>query len=117
MLYAEHLGYVTAKPSDWPSDGPQSRAEMHLRRTGRRVPMPPVPVGGYLVRAFHELGLYTPLGDGSMVAVSFSEIVAAFPWANERERATLKSMSRAFLRGWRTGSDALGIPPWEPENS
>lgn len=116
MTYAEHLGFVSAPPEDWPKSGPQSRAEMHQKRTGRPVPMPPVPVGGYLVRAFRELGAFEPTSDGGMLPLSFAEISAGFPWVDERERLLLKNMSRAFIRGWKIGRDVLGIPPWRQES-
>lgn len=86
-------------------------------RTGSPPPMPKLFSGGYLARVFVELGCVQPIGDGRVLPLSFSEMRAAFDWLSERERLVIRQMSRAYIRGWNTGTDVLGIAPWEPKDS
>lgn len=46
-----------------------------------------------------------------MVALPYAEIAAGAPWADQRERKLIRSMSRAYLDGRKVGDDPFGIPP------
>jgi len=76
--------------------------------------LPELPHGSELyVEALEVMGFYQSNGWGP-VPLPFSEIVAACPWVDERDRRLMRSMSEAFVSGTQM-TDPLARPPFEPE--
>lgn len=114
-MFARHLGFLVAKPEEWPESGPQSRWEAHTTLRGTPPPMPRVEAGEYLLQAWSDLGkveVNPGMGTGPL---RFAEIVAGCPWTNEVERRIIRRMSEGYLSGIDVGENALGIAPWEED--
>ncbi len=83
-----------------------------MQQRGARIELPPLPVGADVyLSEFLALGIFHYTGFGP-VPLPFTEIAAAMPWANARERHLIRSMSVAYLKGREIGDDDFGIPPW-----
>ena len=93
-----------------PGDSKQTRAEM-----AGDFPMPPLPAPSlYLRDAFLDLGMCAASGMG-IGPLPYAEIAAGAPWASQRERQTIREMSREYLAGMKTGGNDLGVPPWSED--
>ncbi len=68
-----------------------------------------------MLDAFRRLGMVYENGMG-VIALPYTEIAAAAPWATSRERDVIRDMSRDYLRGMNIGSDPFGIEPWSGED-
>lgn len=75
--------------------------------------LPDIPDGGDIyVTAFEALGRNVGYGFGP-VALPYQEIAAGAPWADERDRHLIRSMSQAYISGIKLGTDPLAIPPMD----
>lgn len=76
--------------------------------------MPMVDAGGYLVRAFQEIGRLS-IGF-SLAPLTWAEIDAYARLTGEIkepfEAKIIRRMSEAYLEGFRAGEDEFSIPPW-----
>lgn len=73
--------------------------------------LPTIPEGGEIyVSALEAMGRCAGNGFGP-VPLPYQEIAACAPWADERDRHVIRSMSQAYVSGLLSGRDPLAIPP------